>query len=659
MSLRTQLFTTIILLFVLFFAGTLFLSIQSSQDYLQNQLKSQADEVATSLGLSFTSAVDLGDESLLETMVNSAFDSGDYLQIRIENNQDAVLVERSLEVVVDGVPPWFIEAFPLETPIGHALLTSGWSQLGHIYIQNHPGYAYADLWRKATQSSSLFILLTTIASIAMLILLRVILRPLNDIEKQAAAVTQKKFIITDKLPKARELRQVAKAMNQMVERLQQIFENQAALNQEIRREAYEDGVTKLPNRRYFNGQLDTFLNDEESASQGIYIQLQILDLDNINQQHGYQITDELLQTTSKLLQESIQHYPKAQLFRFSGSEFSALLPNTTTEQAEPLALEITNKIATLRSMDFPLENDFFALGMLFHIHNQEINIGSFLGSADNALQSARAQHSNGWHLLNTSETDTAHHQGAQHWKAHIEQCLTEKNLEIYLQPVVSTQDRTLVHYEVLARMPSSDGETLPGGSFIPMAERFGLMPEIDRIIILNTLELASSKAPSANFSINLSSSSTSDPEFIGWLEKTLNRFPGAAKRISLEVSEGDMDKGKESIRPLADRLDEIGSSLSLDHFGVGFTSFGYLTDLRARYVKIDRSHIQDIHQQKESRFFVHSLADIAHGLGIQVIAEGVENQQQIDTLKDFPIDGLQGYFIAKPLPAEEALLSFQ
>ncbi|MBT3196187.1 MAG: EAL domain-containing protein [Gammaproteobacteria bacterium] len=656
MSLRTQLFTTIILLFVLFFAGTLYLSIQSSRDYLQTQLKSQAEEVATSLGLTFTTAVDLGDDSLLQTMVNSAFDSGDYLQIRIENNEGETRVERSIAVIVEGVPKWFIETFPLHTPIGHALLTSGWNQLGHIHVQNHPGYAYADLWRKSTQSFTLFIILSLIASVAMQILLRIVLRPLNVIEKQADAVSHKQFIVTDKLPKARELRRVASAMNHMVTRLKQIFEDQAALNQEIRREAYEDGVTGLPNRRYFNGQINTFLNAEEEFGQGAYFQLQILDLDNFNQQHGYQITDELLLTTSQLLQEVVGEYPRAQLFRFSGSEFSAILPNLTLEQTESLAAAITTKLATLRSMDFPLESDFIALGIVFHTHNSEITTGSLLGTADSALQSARTNRGNGWQLQQTSETDTLAHQGAQQWKTLLEQCLKENSLEVYLQPVVTTEDRRLVHYEVLARISSQDGQTLPGGSFLPMAERFGMMPQIDRTIILNTLNLATTAAAKeAHFSINLSSSSTNDPDFIRWLEQTLKQFPGASNRISLEINEGDMVQGKESIRPLADRLDEIGSSLSLDHFGVGFSSFGYLTDLRARYVKIDRSHIQEIHLQKESRFFVHSLADIAHGLGIEVIAEGIENQQQIDTLKELPIDALQGYFIAKPQPAEVAL----
>ena len=268
---------------------------------------------------------------------------------------------------------------------------------------------------------------------------------------------------------------------------------------------------------------------------------------------------------------------------------------------------------------------------------------------------AASFNNNYYELVQTSESGAHEKQGAQQWREQLEECLENNTMAIYLQPVVSRDQKKLVHFEVLARMPTSTGETLPGGSFLPMAERLGMMPLIDQTIILNTLKLAQqSSTKEVLFSINLSPSSTNDQAFISWLGETLQQYRDVANRINLELNEGNLEQSKAVLKPLTERLSQTDSTLSLDHFGIGFSSFGYLTNLPARYVKIDRSHIQNIHQQKESRFFVHSLADIAHGLGIQVIAEGIENELQVEALLALPIDALQGYYVARPMAAEKA-----
>lgn len=200
MKLSQQLILLIAGLVLLLFAGTLVISVDNTRGYLESQLGSHAQDAATSLGLSATTHVDEGDQAMVTAMVNAMFHRGDYLLIRFETLDGEAWLERSTESLVDGVPGWFVRLFPLDPPQRSATMMSGWRQVGRVVVKSHPGLAYGQLWQTTRQTLKLFVIGALLALLAGAIGLRLLLRPLRDVEIQAEAICNREFPVVERRP---------------------------------------------------------------------------------------------------------------------------------------------------------------------------------------------------------------------------------------------------------------------------------------------------------------------------------------------------------------------------------------------------------------------------------------------------------------------------
>ena len=268
MTLSRQLILLIAGLVILLFAGTLAISVHHSRSYLESQLASHAQDAATSLGLSATSHVDSGDQAMVTAMVNAMFHRGDYQSIRFQDLQGGIWLERAVDLQLDDVPGWFQKALPLQPPQRSATMMAGWRQVGKVSVVSHPGLAYRKLWQTATQTAKLFLIATLVAVVAGMLGLRVLLRPLRDVEAQAAAICSREFPVVEKRPFALELRPVVEAMNRLSSRVARMLADAESLAAELRRQAYQDPVTGLANRRQFMDVLGHRVGDREALGSG-------------------------------------------------------------------------------------------------------------------------------------------------------------------------------------------------------------------------------------------------------------------------------------------------------------------------------------------------------------------------------------------------------
>jgi EAL domain-containing protein (putative c-di-GMP-specific phosphodiesterase class I) len=182
-----------------------------------------------------------------------------------------------------------------------------------------------------------------------------------------------------------------------------------------------------------------------------------------------------------------------------------------------------------------------------------------------------------------------------------------------------------------------------------LAKHLNLTLDLDKQIVNAVLNrLAQPQYADETASINLFPLSTRDPGFIHWLEEALKRYPGVAPRIAFEAPEHGVSDKAEELKKWVARLSALGVRSGLDQVGKGFRSFSYLSDLKINYIKIDGSYARNIHENRENQFFVDSLVKYAHGLGIEVIAESVENREEWDMLKSLRVDGVKGFGVAKP-----------
>ncbi len=229
----------------------------------------------------------------------------------------------------------------------------------------------------------------------------------------------------------------------------------------------------------------------------------------------------------------------------------------------------------------------------------------------------------------------------------VKQALKENRFKLAFQPVVSSSTGDVAFYEGLARMIDPDGAPIAAGSFVPVVEQMGLMRLIDRKVLdlgLDTLE----EHPDTNLSINVSGMTAADPVWLRRLEDRLRDRRDLARRLILEITEtvalDDMDEASRFVSSLT----EFGCRVALDDFGAGFTSFRHLRSLNVAMVKIDGSYIRDILNNPENLLFVRTLVNLAKGIGLECVAEWVENAEEAELLRDEGIDLLQGWHCGKP-----------
>ena len=235
---------------------------------------------------------------------------------------------------------------------------------------------------------------------------------------------------------------------------------------------------------------------------------------------------------------------------------------------------------------------------------------------------------------------------ALRWVQRIRTALDEDRFVLYGQPIVELRTGKVSHHELLIRMIGEDGDVIPPASFIPTAERFGLINEIDRWVTREALAFA---LGGRRVTVNLSAHSISDPAIVACVRDAIARGLDPAN-VMFEITETAMMRNTADARLLAGTLTGIGCDLALDDFGTGFGSFTYLKHFPASYLKIDMEFVRHVSDDATDQHIIESISGIAHALGKRTIAEGVEDAETLEVLREREVDYAQGYLIGRPAP---------
>lgn len=647
MTLFRQLLIFTLILFFVLFVGVWVDKLQSTRTFLVDQLESQAQDTATSLGLSLGPFMAEKDLSTMETMMNAVFDRGYYRLISLRDAGGKVLTERILDITIDGVPGWFIRGIPLETTGVTSHVMAGWSQAGTLYVEGHPGYAYRTLWQTAVRITVYFLLTGVFVLVLGGLGMRLLLQPLKRVERQAEALCRREYEIQETIPRTRELRQVVESMNRMTLKVRDMFGEQAAIAEKLRRSAYSDMVTGLGNRRYLQAQVRAGI-DSPGSARGAFLLVHILDLQAINDDKGFAAGDELLKKVAAILKNATRQVVHAALARLTGGDFALLLPDVNPEDARQIGEEILSLLARLSVEQITVSANVASIGgVAYELPRQ---FSKLLSEADTALQAARQKGPNKCEILSVGGDSHESAQGRTWWKNTLNAALERGEIRLFSQKVVRTgRQCEILQYEVYARIALASGGTISAGVFIPLAERLHLIARLDRQVMEIVFRLISMKRISGELAVNISPTSLEDPGFQQWLLGGLQRLPQETSRLVFEFVEFSAIQHLETVKTFAAAVRQLGHGIGLDHFGQSFANFGYLKSLRPEYVKIDRAYTNELTvEHSDSRFFVSALCSAAHSLDILVIAEGVEKEQQCSILLDLHIDALQGYFVDQP-----------
>ena len=651
MTLYRQLTLIIIVLFMAGFIGTVTISTGNLRHFLTEQLESHAQDTATSLGLSLSPAMQRNDLPVMISMVDAIFDRGFYQSIVVETATGETLIERHNPVDSRDVPGWFTRYFSLDVPTADAVVMSGWKQAARVNVASHPGHAYRELWNNTLDTFWLFSISAIIVLLLGLIGIYVLLKPLRRVELQAEAICNRSYAVQENLPQTRELRTVVQAMNRLAGKVNDIITDQSGLTERLREQAYMDPVSGLGNRHYFNRQLRNLIESPEQPAQGAVLLLELDHLDEINTTSGFQSGDRLLQRAGELITARAGKYSHCYCARISGAGFSVIIVDISEASADALASDLVSDLLQLHIEELTHHENAAHIGVA--LWQPGDTVSAVLAAADLALQAARAEGGNNWFRHEAALHDQTASMGASDWQKYLDLAIRDNKAVLHSQIVVrpGADPANPLHREILLRIPGPKGDLLPAGVFMPMAEYTGLAKEFDTRTINRALELVAATTDT-RYAINLTSTVLHDPGFVAWLCERLGDS-AHTDRILFEVPEYGVLRNIESAREFIRQVKAAGCDFGIDHFGRGFSSFGYLRSIGIQYLKIDGSYIHDIDKDADNRFFVQALVDTAHSLDITVIAEAVETQAELEVVSAMNVDGIQGYLIGRPEPVDE------
>jgi diguanylate cyclase (GGDEF)-like protein len=419
------------------------------------------------------------------------------------------------------------------------------------------------------------------------------------------------------------------------------------LRQERERLAYlatRDPLTKLFNRAQFAAEVETAVDEARDGPPGAVL---YLDLDNfkiVNDTLGHAGGDRLLVQIAYQLRNAIRAHDAAA--RFGGDEFVVLQKNITLAEAKLTAERIRNRLSDLVFCDS---------GKSFHV-GVSVGVAALDGrlppehvmaSADAACFAAKARGRNRVEIYQENDRELTRLRTDSHWMAQIKEALKNNGFELWLQPVVEVESGRVAFHEALLRLRTEDGECVSPEVFLPAAERFRMMGEIDRQVLrLAWRRLAAD--PARRLSINLSGQSFSDPALPEFIERGFAAADVAAERVTFEITETAVISNLAAAQTMIERLRAGGFRFALDDFGSGFSSFTHLKHLTVDYLKIDGGFIRDLAAEPTNLAFVKVINDIAHHLKIHSVAEYVETAESLKALRAIGVDYAQGSYFGMP-----------
>jgi diguanylate cyclase (GGDEF)-like protein/PAS domain S-box-containing protein len=424
---------------------------------------------------------------------------------------------------------------------------------------------------------------------------------------------------------------------QMVDGLLADVTDRRTAEEQLRHLVDHDDLTGLYNRRGFERELTARMECGDLERGGA---IAILDLDHlkrVNDSLGHAAGDRVIREIAAMLRGRLRD---DDLFaRLSGDEFGLLMAGIDIEAARLRVLALLDLVR--RREGSSVITASAGIAMISDIDGVEA--ADLLIAADTALYEAK----NGGR--DRLAVFTGENRETLQWVSRVRSAIENSELVLYAQPIVDLTTGGIFAEELLVRMIGENGEPIAAGQFIPIAENFGMIRQLDRWVVKESLKLA---AAGRRVSVNLSAASITDRRLVHMIESDMRATNLDPDLLIFEITETVATPAIESLREFATRVERLGAHLALDDVGTGFGSLTYLRHLPFRYLKIDAEFVRGLTDSAADARIVRSLVSIAAGFGMRTVAEGVENEQLLSRLGDFGIDYAQGYHLGRPAPID-------
>lgn len=416
--------------------------------------------------------------------------------------------------------------------------------------------------------------------------------------------------------------------------------------------ASHDPLTNLVNRLEFEKRLALAMHT--AASQGRQHSVMYLDLDRfkiVNDTCGHAAGDQLLRQVSALLKEQVREGDS--LARLGGDEFGVLLENCPLQEAIGIADKLRQCIGDFR---FFSEGKSFSIGAsigVVQIADGTLNLTDILSAADAACYMAKEKGRNRVQFYRPHDSEVSMRRGEMEWVPRLQLALQEGRFVLYSQEIISIvgQSPQTSHHELLVRMIDQHGKIIPPMAFIPAAERYSIMPMIDQWVVHNAFAAISALGPDCGtYAINISGASIGDERLLEFVREQFRNFVMPPRSVCFEITETAAIANFDKAARFFGEMKSLGCLFSLDDFGAGMSSFGYLKHLPVDFVKIDGSFVKDLGHDPIAVAMVRAINDVGHVMGKKTIGEFVNGEVVLGALREIGVDFAQGNWISPPTP---------
>ena len=428
------------------------------------------------------------------------------------------------------------------------------------------------------------------------------------------------------------------------------------LTRQMSYQASHDALTGLVNRREFERRLREAMDAAQAGD--VAHALCYLDLDRfkvVNDTCGHTAGDNMLREVATIIKDAVRDSDTAG--RIGGDEFALLLVGCPLEKARQIADDVVRAVSDYR---FVWKDKIFNIGVsigLVEIGRGGGSIEELMNSADSACYVAKKQGGVHVHVYSAREEANARHSGEIHWLQKLQGALRDNGFELYYQPIVHAHANVErgPALEVFVRLEAENGQpSEPPGEFIRAAERYRLMPHVDRWVVqtvLSALGRGGMKLPPGrSVAINISGQTLGDADFLEFVVDCFDHTGANPVDICFEVTESAVVANLDHVRRFIAVLHGMGCEFALDDFGSGLSSFSTLKTLPMDYLKIDGSFIANLAVDTVNQAMVGAMIELSRSLRFRIVAEQVEDQLSLDTVKQMGIDFVQGFIIARPQP---------
>ncbi len=426
---------------------------------------------------------------------------------------------------------------------------------------------------------------------------------------------------------------------------------QRKLTEKLAYQAAHDALTGLLNREEFENRLSKIL---ASIRKNDIHALLYLDLDQfkvINDTCGHGAGDELLRQVTALLHSKLR--TRDTLARLGGDEFGIILEHCPPNEA----LQVANTLRELiQNFRYRWQDKTFTIGVsigLFPIRHDNEGLASTLSAADSACFAAKDQGRNRVHIYHSDDTVLQQRSSEMQWLPRIQDAIINQRLCLFFQPIVAVQEKNelVEHGEFLLRLQGEHDQLIYPASFLPSAERYDQMLAIDQWVIDQSLKLLSMRSLNNTkkmYAINLSAQALGNEEFLAYVIEKIQFYRCQPSMLCFEITENIALADLQHVTKFITTLKELGCRFSMDDFGSGLSSFGYLKNIPLDYLKIDGKLVKGMSTDPVDRAMVEAINRIGHVMGMKTIAEWVEDAPTLALLKTIGVDYVQGNKLAQP-----------